>query len=244
MLERFYRKAEVWFAVAFIIVYVAGNSFMLQLSRNAGISMVYTIPFNILLLGILFLFMRRNQLFQYYCLNAPRCKSSAVMYYIPMVLIASVNLWMGFRFKMDAFHSAVYFTAMILTGIAEELLFRGLLFRAMAKDSMKSAVILTSILFGMGHIVNLFNGNSDNVLATICQLFYAAAVGFLFAAVLLTSESIIPCMITHSVLNALGTFSNEAALDEIQIPVAIALCVISGVSAWIIFRNNKHSMVR
>ena len=44
MLERFYRKAEVWFAVAFIIVYVAGNSFMLQLSRNAGISMVYTIP--------------------------------------------------------------------------------------------------------------------------------------------------------------------------------------------------------
>ena len=109
---------------------------------------------------------------------------------------------------------------------------------------MKSAVILTSILFGMGHIVNLFNGNSDNVLATICQLFYAAAVGFLFAAVLLTSESIIPCMITHSVLNALGTFSNEAALDEIQIPVAIALCVISGVSAWIIFRNNKHSMAR
>ena len=79
MLERFYRKSEVWFAVAFIIVYVVGNSFMLQLSRNAGISMVYTRPFNILLLGILFLFMRRNQLFQYYCLNAPKCKSSAVL---------------------------------------------------------------------------------------------------------------------------------------------------------------------
>ena len=69
MLERFYRKSEVWFAVAFIIVYVIGNSYMLQLSRNAGISMVYTIPFNILLLGILFLFMRRNQL--YICCEKP-----------------------------------------------------------------------------------------------------------------------------------------------------------------------------
>ena len=46
-------------------------------------------------------------------------------------------------------------------------------------------------------------------------------------------------MITHSMLNALGTFSNETALDKIQIPVSIALCVISGVSAYLIFRNYK-----
>ena len=109
----------------------------------------------------------------------------------------------------------------------------------MGKDNVKSAVILTSILFGMGHIVNLFNGNSEDLVATSCQLFYAAAAGFLLAAVLIASKSIIPCMITHSMLNALGTFSNETAHEKIQIPVSIALCVISGVSAYLIFRNYK-----
>ena len=72
------------------------------------------------------------------------------------------------------------------------------------------------------------------------QLFYAAAAGFLLVAVLIASKSIIPCMITHSMLNALSTFSNETALDKIQIPVSIVLCVIAGVSAYLVFRNYKR----
>ena len=46
MLDKLYKKSEVWFAVAFILVYVIGNSFLLQASERAGIEMVYTIPFN------------------------------------------------------------------------------------------------------------------------------------------------------------------------------------------------------
>ena len=47
-------------------------------------------------------------------------------------------------------------------------------------------------------------------------------------------------MITHAMLNALGTFSNETAFDKIQISVSLALCVISGVSAYLIYRNYKR----
>ena len=64
-------------------------------------------------------------------------------------------------------------------------------------------------------------------------------MGIMVLNVGIASKSIIPCMITHSMLNALSTFSNETALDKIQIPVSIALCVISGVSAYLIFRNYK-----
>ena len=240
MLEKLYKKSEVWFAVVFILVYVIGNSYLLQASERTGIEMVYTIPFNFVILGIMFLFIRKNHLFQYYGIQRAKCKAKSVLYYIPLVMIASVNLWMGICFKMDALHSTVYFVAMIFTGIVEEMLFRGFLLKAMSKDNVKSAVILTSILFGIGHIVNLFNGNSDDLVATVCQLFYAAAAGFLLAAVLIVSESIIPCMITHSMLNALGTFSNEAAFDKVQIPVSLALCMIAGASAYFIYRNYKR----
>ena len=188
MLEKLYKKSEVWFAVVFILVYVIGNSFLLQASERTGIEMVYTIPFNFIILGIMFLFIRKNHLFQYYGIQGAKCKAKSVLYYIPLVMIASVNLWMGICFKMDALHSTVYFVAMIFTGIVEEMLFRG----------------------------------------------------FLLAAVLIVSKSIIPCMITHAMLNALGTFSNETALDKIQISVSLALCVISGVSAYLIYRNYKR----
>ncbi|MDO4978341.1 MAG: CPBP family intramembrane metalloprotease, partial [Eubacteriales bacterium] len=136
--------------------------------------------------------------------------------------------------------TVIYFTAMVITGIVEEILFRGLLFKAMSKSNIKSAIIVTSITFGIGHIVNLVNGNNADYVETICQIFYAVTIGFLLAAVLYVGESLIPCIITHSMLNALSSFSSEAVIDNLQIPVSVTLCVISVASAVLIFRNAKR----
>ena len=241
MFEKLYKKSEVWFAVIFIIAYVIGNSYLIQASENAGIEMVYTIPYNLVLLGIMFIFIRKNNLLGYYGINKVRCKASKLLYYVPLVIIATVNIWFGVRFNMNVKTTVVYFIAMIITGFIEEMLFRGLLFKAMSKSNLKSAIIVTSITFGIGHIVNLINGNSEDSVATICQIFYAIAIGFLLVAVLYVGESLIPCIITHSIFNALSSFSNEAVIDTIQIPIAVTLCVISAVSAVIIFKNANQS---
>lgn len=235
MLNKLYKKSEVWFAVIFIIAYVIGNSYCIQASESAGIEMVYTIPYNLVLLGIMFVFIVKNKLLGYYGINKVRCKAKKLLFYIPIVIIATVNIWFGICFKMNWKATVIYFIAMIITGIIEEMLFRGLLFRAMSKNSIKAAIIVTSITFGFGHIVNLVNGNSEDIAATICQIFYAVAIGFLLVAVLCVGESLIPCIITHSAFNALSSFSNEAVMDEIQIPIAVTLCVISAVSAVMIF---------
>ena len=71
----------------------------------------------------------------------------------------------------------------------------------------------------------------------ICQIFYAVAIGFLLAAVLYVGKSLLPCIITHSMLNALSSFSNEAVIDAVQIPVSVVLCIVSAVSAVLIFKN-------
>lgn len=238
MLEKLFKKSEVWFAVIFIVAYVVGDSFLIQASEAAGLEMVYTIPYNLLLLGIMFSFVFKNHLTEYYGLNKVRCKSGKLLFYIPLVIIATVNIWFGICFKMDVLATIVYFIAMIITGIAEEMLFRGFLFKAMSQKNIKSAIIVTSITFGIGHIVNLVNGNGETV-GTICQIFYALAIGFLLAATLYVGKSIIPCIITHSMLNALSSFSNETVIDKVEIPVSVALCVISLVSAILILKNAK-----
>ena len=237
MLEKLYKKSEVWFAVIFIIAYVAGDSFLIQASESAGIEMIYTIPYNLLLLGIMFAFIGKNHLLGYYGINKVKCKASKLLYYVPLVIIATVNIWFGASFKMGLQATVVYFVAMIVTGIAEEMLFRGFLFKAMSKSNIKSAIIVTSITFGIGHIVNLVNGNSADYVETICQIFYAVAIGFLLAAVLYVGKSLIPCIMTHAMLNALSSFSNEEVIDAVQIPVSVVLCVVSAVSAVLIFKN-------
>lgn len=240
MLEKLYKKSEVWFAVVFIIAYVIGNSILIQPSEDVGLEMVFTIPYNLALLGIMLAFMGKHQLLRYYGIKPVSCPAGKLLYYVPLVVIATVNIWFGVCFKMNALATVVYFAAMALTGFAEEMLFRGLLFQAMGKSSIKSAIIVTSITFGLGHIINLLNGSSPAYVETICQVFYAVAIGFLLAAVLYAGGSLIPCILTHSTLNALSSFSNEAVINEIQIPISVVLCVVSAVSAIVIFRNAKR----
>ena len=141
---------------------------------------------------------------------------------------------------MSIVATVIYFSAMVITGIVEEMLFRGLLFKAMSKSNVRSAIIVTSITFGIGHIVNLVNGNSADYVETICQIFYAVAIGFLLVAVLYVGESLIPCIMTHSLVNALSTFSNEEIIGKVQIPVSVVLCVVSAASAVLIFRNANR----
>ena len=98
----------------------------------------------------------------------------------------------------------------------------------MAKNNLKSAVIVSSVTFGIGHIINLFNGSGMDLANNLCQIIYAVAVGFLFVTIFYYSGSLLPCIITHSAINTLSTFSNEAGLTmEKQMIHVLVMIVIS-----------------
>ena len=42
-----------------------------------------------------------------------------------------------------------------------EIIYRGLLYRAIEKDSVKQAIVISAITFGAGHIVNLLTGQGS-----------------------------------------------------------------------------------
>jgi len=77
----------------------------------------------------------------------------------------------------------------------------------MEKDNLKSAIIVTSITFGIGHIINLLNG--AELIPTIMQVGYSISIGYLFVIIFYKSKSIIPCIITHSIMNSLSIFHIE-----------------------------------
>lgn len=237
---RLYKKSETWFAVLLIIIYVAGVSIADSMSRSAGIQKSITTLFCIALSAVIFLFIRKNKLFTYYGLCKSDLPAKKVLYYLPLVVIGTVNLWFGVQMNFTLIETLFYVLSMLLVGFLEEVIFRGFLFKAMCKDNVKTAIIVSSLTFGMGHIVNLLNGSGAELIANLCQVCYAVAVGFLFVTLFYRGKSLWPCIITHSVINSLSTFQNKEMVAVYRIPVAITLIVVSlGYSLFLIKRTPK-----
>lgn len=83
--------------------------------------------------------------------------------------------------NLSVLEAFLHVISMLGVGFLEEIIFRGFLFKAMSKTSVKSAILVSSLTFGMGHIVNLLNGR--DVLETLLQLCYACAIGFVFVII-------------------------------------------------------------
>ena len=101
---------------------------------------------------------------------------------------------------------------MLGVGFLEEVNFRGLLFKAIARDNTRSAIVISSVTFGIGHIINLFNGSGMDLVNNLCQIVFAIAVGFLLVTIFYRGGSLLPCILVHSAINTLGTFANDAEL--------------------------------
>lgn len=209
-MNKLYRKSEIGFAVSWIIVYVVGASIADSVSETIGISKLITFVFLLLLSGIMIIWLGKNGLYTEYGLCRTGIPARLFLYYIPLLIPVSCNLWHGVTWNYPPLESALYFGSMLLVGFLEELIFRGLLFRAMSRDNVKSAVIVSSITFGIGHIVNLFNGSGAELIPNLCQVISAIFFGFLFVILFHRGKSLLPCILTHSLLNGFSTFADEA----------------------------------
>ena len=130
---------------------------------------------------------------------------------------------------------------MLGVGFLEEMIFRGLLFNAMLKDSSKTAIIVSSITFGMGHIINLINGSGAELIPNLMQVVYASAVGFMFVMIYYRTKSLFVCIITHGLFNALSVFANEASLtiQDRMISCVLLVLISGGYAAYIALKIRK-----
>ena len=242
-MKKLYEKSELWFALAWIIGYVVLASVGDNISAELGIDKIVTLPILIAMSLNLYFFVRKNGLTETYGLCKPQLPASKMLYYIPLFVLLTANLWYGVAMNMTPLETVLYVLSMFCVGFLEELIFRGLLFRAMAKDGVKSAVIVSSVTFGIGHIVNLVNGSGAELLPNLLQVLYAVAIGFAFVMIYCRTKSLMPCILTHSVFNALSAFANESAMTpQRHITSGILLAVLAGgYAVWLALMVEKNT---
>jgi membrane protease YdiL (CAAX protease family) len=124
---------------------------------------------------------------------------------------------------------------MFCVGFLEEIIFRGFLFKMMEKDNKKLAIIVSSLTFGIGHMINLLNG--AELIPTLIQVCYAISVGFLFVIIFNKCKSLWPCIIAHGLTNALSIFNVNNALTLYISPIFI---IVISVAYSIYIIKNIH----
>lgn len=212
-----------------IVSYVVINSYCLQNFSSADYrSAIMNTIFSVMLLALIISLKRVS----YYGLTKVT-NSKRYLYFIPLLLLVSVKLWNGIHINNTAGEIIFYIINMLNVGFIEEIIFRGFLFKMMAKDNVKSAMIFSSITFGMGHIVNLLNGAA--LVATLIQIICAIPIGYLFVIIFYKSKSLIPCIITHALFNGLSIFYAENKSRMYMVPIVTFVVSVS----YAIYINKK-----
>ncbi len=211
-MKKRYEKNELTFAIVWIVVYCVLQSLANPLNNAIGIAYAASAAFCVLQTIVLFTFIRKSGLQKRYGLCKSPVPAWRFLYYVPLVILASGNLWNGVALNYTPVETVCGIVCMLCVGFLEEVIFRGLLFQAIAKDNIKSAVIISSVTFGIGHIINLFNGSGMDLVSNLCQIVFAVAVGFLLVTIFYRGGSLLPCILVHSAINTLGTFANDASL--------------------------------
>ena len=159
-MKKLYEKNELTFALVWIAIYVVGTSLAEALSESISVYKLVSAVFHIALTAALFLWVRRNGLMEKYGLFLPRYRLLQAWFFIPLALVCLYKLVFSPALRFSATESILFVISMLCVGFLEELIFRGFLFRAIEKENLTRAIIISSVTFGIGHIVNLLNGQN------------------------------------------------------------------------------------
>ncbi len=240
MLKKLYAKSQVWFSVFWIISYCVLMSAGDRLSEMAGLQKSFSMLVGLVLSVLLFAFLKNNGLLREYGLCRPSSSAGEMLYYIPLLCMMAANIWGGFCLRYGVVETLLYIFTMFCVGFLEEVIFRGLLFNAMRKDDLRWAVLVSSLTFGMGHIINLINGSGAQLLPNLMQVIYATAAGFMFVMIYLKTNSLVFCIAAHGVFNALSVFSCEPKTIALRVLTCVFLTLVTGTYGLFIALSMKR----
>jgi uncharacterized protein len=166
-------------------------------------------------------------------------KSSDLLYFIVPLLPIAISLIAGLEVNSVLLLQVLAIT--LLIGFTEEAIFRGLMLNALKAQGIWKAAIITALLFGLSHSLNLLSG--QNVANTLVQIFYALAIGFAFSAVVLKTGILWPLVIAHFLIDftAMLGKADFSPFWNTFLGVGIAI-VFANYGVFVMLQNGKAKL--
>lgn len=145
----------------------------------------------------------------------------------------------------------IYLFSMLVTGFTEEVVFRGVIYNTISecfdtysKKNVYISMIISSIIFGLMHMSNIFSGVS--LAGAIVQAGCAFGVGLYFCAIYVRCNNIWSVIVLHG-LNDIASTLNAGVLGESDIvsnvsdysPLKLIVMVLYIGLAMYVLRDSK-----
>jgi len=142
---------------------------------------------------------------------------------------------------------------MLKPGIWEEVAFRGIILVLLLKlYSKKTSIIVNGVIFGTFHLVNILTAILyawifeiepepsfiGFIILTLFQVLYTTFFGFFLAYLFIKTRSVIPCILTHYLVNAFSSQVTTSTISDNLIWVFLIFMTVIGfgILPWLL--NN------
>ena len=205
------------------------NIFVNMLAVNELVATLITV---VAFVALALLFVKKDNYFKVRCKN-----KSCITYIITFTLILGIINLFPFNISITITTLSVI-VKMLFVGLMEELIFRGCVYKiCQEKWGDRKAIVFSSILFGVIHIINILN---DDIIMIVLQMVYATSIGVVFAILIYKKQGIILSVLAHAIINITANLgATEIIYKEIIFAVMCVFFAIIMTYRFDLFKKNK-----
>lgn len=238
---KLYKDKAVMHSLVWLMIYLLLNTITGNLAGSLGIEpyLVNSLPNLLLSVVCLYYLMRSNIAADIGLLTKPTEKPKTMLFYFPLLIIPFLNLFYGINKDLSLTQILAILSMYIGVGFMEEIIFRGLMLKALTQKWNHYVVVLfISLTFAFGHAVSIV-AIDQSVGDTILQIINAFIVGFLFTIVVLASGNLTICVITHILYNFMAEISLVGSTNTEIIMVSFIITLLYTVYLLLFGKNMR-----
>ncbi len=188
------------------------------------------------IVGLIFMKKSRFSLTEYGFRKNQKNSLQKVIWFIPLIVIEILPIALvGFSAEIKPLQYLNLLFFVIAVGFNEEIYFRGLAFKFMKEKGTKNAIIGSSILFGVLHLANAFNGKEP--LYVVLQMIFAFLVGLVLAEIVSITKSLWVVIIWHASHNYISMITGDALNIQALIILAIQVAILL-IYTFMLWKNS------
>lgn len=173
-------------------------------------------------------------------IRAPFWRS--VIFCLPAFLVAVNNFPFSQLIRGGAVIDApvwkivLLFAECLCIGFFEETTFRGVVLLRLIERKQQSrlwvfwSIVLSSVIFGLVHLINLYNSSP---IAVLMQIGYSSLIGAMCSVVLIKTANLWMCVILHGVFNFGGAVVQYCGYGEIWDAFTVVLTAVIAVAVTV-----------
>ncbi|HET6785215.1 MAG TPA: CPBP family intramembrane glutamic endopeptidase [Erysipelotrichaceae bacterium] len=225
-MNRLLKKNAILHAIAWIGIYIGCVNVFDIMSESVGVlNLITSLGLSGLSILLVLYLKKQNKLDELGLKHVNKLDYKKMLYFIPLVILAISQFTGKLNTSIELNQIVIFGLLMINVGFIEEVIFRGLLFKAIKdKSGFVRAILISGITFGLGHIVNLMRGMA--VENQVEQIILAIVIGILLALIVEITQSLIPGIIFHILFNFSSTIMVFETKSEFYLLISILVISI------------------